>query len=64
MITHGGIRQPDSALLVYQPRQDAPRGMTLLLGRIQVTAQHCIDRCLKRLQRLAHRAPVQMMRVR
>jgi hypothetical protein len=49
MITHGEIRQPDSALLAYQPRQNAPRGMTLLLRRIQVTAQHCIDRCLKRL---------------
>jgi hypothetical protein len=49
MIAHGEIRQPDSALLVYQPRQNAPRGMTLLLGPIQVTAQHCIDCCLKRL---------------
>jgi hypothetical protein len=47
MITHGEIRHPDSALLAYQPRKNAPRGMTVLLRRIQVTVQHCIDHCLK-----------------
>ena len=50
MITHRRIRQPLCAMLIDQAGQDPPRSMTLLLRRIQITAQHGIDRRLERLQ--------------
>jgi hypothetical protein len=49
MVTHRRIREPNRAMLIDQPRQDAPGGMALLLGRIQVTAQHGFDGRLERI---------------
>jgi hypothetical protein len=50
MVAHSRIRQADRVVLIEQPGPDAPRGMALLLGRIQVTAQHGVDCRLERLQ--------------
>src|SRR6476660_2680268 len=50
MVTHRRIRQAHRVVLIDQPGQDPPRRMALLLGRIQVTAQHGVDRGLERLQ--------------
>ena len=36
MIPHRRIRQAHRAVLVDQPGPDAPRGMALLLGRVQI----------------------------
>lgn len=38
-------------MLVDQPGQHPPRGMTPLAGRVQVLAQHHIDQRLGRIQR-------------
>jgi hypothetical protein len=50
MITHRRIRQSHRAMFIDQPRQKAPGCMALLFGRIQITAQHAVDRRLERLQ--------------
>ena len=50
MITHRRIRQSLRAMLIDQPRQNPSRCMALLFGRIQITAQHGVDRRLERLQ--------------
>jgi hypothetical protein len=56
MIAQRRIRQTHRAMLVDQPSQNPSRSVPLLLGRIQVTAQHLVDRRLERLQ--PRRAPV------
>ena len=50
MIAHRRIRQPRRTVLVDEPGQDAPRGIALLFGSIQIAAQHGVDRGLERLQ--------------
>ena len=54
VVAHRRVGQIRCVVLVHQPRQDPPRGMTLLLRRIQVTAQPVIDRGLERLQPPRH----------
>jgi hypothetical protein len=49
VITHRRIRQIRRTVLVHQPRQNPSRGVTLLLRRLQIAAQHRVDRRLKRL---------------
>jgi len=57
IIPHRRIRQIGRAVLIDQPGRHPARGMPLLPRRLQVTAQHLIDRRLERLQprRAAHR---------
>ena len=54
MIPHRRIRQAHRAVLVDQPGPDAPRGMVLLLGRVQIRLQRGVDRRLERLQPRRH----------
>jgi hypothetical protein len=50
VVAHRRVRQVISAELVDQPGQHPPGGMPLLLRRVQVRAQHAVDRRLKRRQ--------------
>jgi len=50
VIAHRRVRQLARAVLVTQPRKDAPGRVALLLRRVQITAQHRVDRRLERLQ--------------
>jgi hypothetical protein len=54
IITHRRIRQPHRVMLIHQPRQNPSRRVPLLARRIQVTAQHGIDRRLERRQPRRH----------
>jgi hypothetical protein len=50
VVPHPRVRQILRAVLVHQPGQNPPSRMTLLLRRVQITAQHLVDRRLERLQ--------------
>ena len=50
IVADGGVRQILRATLIHQPGQHPAGGMTLLLRRGQITAQHLLDRRLERRQ--------------
>jgi len=50
VIAHRRVRQLARVVLVDQPRKNAPGGVALLLRRVQITAQHRVDRGLEWLQ--------------